>query len=76
MERHYGTSQGKATNAKRSPVYRESLAEISMLTGSLALKFGRSGNEVESILNVKSDVEHSRKRRVLAHASSEKALRE
>lgn len=47
-----------------------------MLTGSLALKFGRSGNEVESILNVKSDVEHSRKRRVLAHASSEKALRE
>lgn len=31
---------------------------------------------MESILNVESDVEHSRMRRVLAHAFSEKALRE
>lgn len=33
-------------------------------------------NGAESILIVKSDVEHSRMRRVLAHAFSEKAVRE
>ena len=33
-------------------------------------------NGAESILTVKSDVEHSRMRRVLAHAFSEKSMRE
>jgi cytochrome P450 len=35
-----------------------------------------SPNGVSSILTVESDVEHSRMRRVLAHAFSEKAMRE
>ena len=47
-----------------------------MLKLSVALLIARRTNNAESILNVESDVEHSRMRRVLAHAFSEKALRE
>jgi cytochrome P450 len=43
------------------------LAELALIS---------SPNGVSSILTVESDVEHSRIRRVLAHAFSEKAMRE
>lgn len=75
MEGHYGSPQGKATHAERSLVHRESLTETCMLTGSSAAAFTRAA-VVENILTVKSDVEHSRMRRVLTHAFSEKAMRE
>ncbi|CAF9936538.1 MAG: hypothetical protein ALECFALPRED_006883 [Alectoria fallacina] len=62
MEGSHGNSQGKAAYAKRSWVHPVALA--------------KTVNRVESILNVESDVEHSRMRRVLANAFSEKAVRE
>ena len=47
-----------------------------MLTRRQAITAGNFLNGAESILTVRSDVEHSRMRRVLAHAFSEKSMRE
>ena len=76
MERHHGSSQRKAAYAKRPLVHHEYIAKMCILTRSSAVAVASNTNDAESILNVKSDVEHSRMRRVLAHAFSEKAVRE
>lgn len=47
-----------------------------MLTPSLAIALARPNDEVESFLSIKSDVVHSRMRRVLAQTFPEKAMRE
>lgn len=47
-----------------------------MLKRGLDIAFPRSADHAHHILNVESDVEHSRMRRVLSHGFSEKAVRE
>lgn len=41
-----------------------------------AIVVKRVPNQAESVLNARKDADHSRMRRVLAHAFSEKAMRE
>lgn len=47
-----------------------------MLKRVLAVTLLKSADGVENILNVESEVNHARMRRVLAHGFSEKAVRE
>ena len=47
-----------------------------MLERALAVTLLKSADGVENILNVESEVDHARMRRVVAHGFSEKALRE
>ena len=76
MERYSGSSEGKASSVKRSLVDHGTLFEIYILTQTSAVQVVTSANKVPSILNVESDVEHGRMRRVLNHAFSDKAMRE
>ena len=76
MERHYGSSQGKANHAEGSLVHRGCFTTTRMLKTDLDVAFPKSAGHVHHIFNVESEAEHSRMRRVLGHGFSEKAVRE